>query len=192
MNPDSRQTWEDPKQAAPPAAADISTPKSDPAKPAETHGGPSPLPAKGRIAGIDYGRSRLGIAITDPDRRLASPYENYQRRGARQDAARFRRLVAEEGVTLFVVGLPVHLDGHESQQSHEARKFGAWLASVTGVPVEFFDERFTTVEAEQHLLQAGLTRKRRKARRDMLAAQIMLAAFLESRQHPRSCETPME
>lgn len=146
----------------------------------------------GRIAGIDYGRTRLGIAITDPQRRLASPYENYLRRTKEQDAARFRRLVAEEGVTLFVVGLPVHLDGRESLQSIEARKFGAWLAEVTGVPVEFFDERFTTVEAESHLLAAGLTRKRRKARRDMLAAQIMLATFLESASRKHTAPAPLD
>lgn len=155
-------------------------------------GVPPPLLPPGRIAGIDYGRTRLGIAISDPQRRLASPYENYARRGPRQDAARFRRLVAEEGVTLFVVGLPLHLDGRESQQSLEARRFGAWLAEVTGVPVEFFDERFTTVEAEGHLLAAGLTRKRRKARRDMLAAQIMLAAFLESSGRRRAAPTPLD
>lgn len=155
-------------------------------------GAVSPAAVPGRIAGIDYGRTRLGIAITDPERRLASPYENYQRRGQRQDAARFRRLVSEEGVTLFVVGLPVHLDGRQSQQSQEARRFGAWLAGVTGVPVEFFDERFTTVEAEQHLRQAGLTHKRRKARRDMLAAQIMLAAFLESCNPRRAADAPLD
>ncbi len=100
--------------------------------------------------------------------------------------------MAEEGVTLFVVGLPVHLDGRESPQSIEARQFGAWLAKVTGVPVEFFDERFTTVEAEGHLLAAGLTRKRRKARRDMLAAQIMLAAFLECSHRRAAGPAPLD
>jgi len=135
----------------------------------------------GRVAGIDYGTVRVGIALSDPGRTIASPYENYTRRGSEQDAARFRRLVEEESVTLFVVGLPVHLDGGESQKSLEARAFGRWLGEVTGVPVEFFDERFTTSEAEQSLLSADLSRKKRKKRRDMLAAQIMLAAYLESR-----------
>jgi putative Holliday junction resolvase len=134
----------------------------------------------GRVAGIDYGTVRIGIAISDPERRLASPHENYVRRGPRQDAEHFRRLVHEEQVKLFVVGLPIHLDGRESPKSHEAREFGVWLAQSTGVPVEFFDERFTSVEAETVLLEAGLSRKRRKKRRDMLAAQIMLSAFLES------------
>ncbi len=136
--------------------------------------------ARGRVAGIDYGDVRIGIAITDADRTIASPLENYTRRGPEQDAQRFRRLVAEEGVVLFVVGLPIHLDGRESPKSQEARQFGKWLGEVTGVPVEFFDERFTSHEAEQALLAADMTRKRRKRRIDMLAAQIMLSAYLET------------
>lgn len=135
----------------------------------------------GRVAGIDFGTVRIGIALSDPGRSIASPYENYTRRNAQLDAQRFSRLVAEEDVTLLVVGLPLHLDGAESQKSIEARQFGQWLARVTGVPVEFFDERFTSVEAEQLLLEAQMTSKRRKRRTDMLAAQIMLSAYLESR-----------
>ncbi|MBX7167203.1 MAG: Holliday junction resolvase RuvX [Pirellulales bacterium] len=134
----------------------------------------------GRVAGIDYGTVRIGIALSDSQRRIASPYENYQRRTPQLDARRFQRLVAEERVRLFVVGLPVHLDGRESQKSHEARQFGAWLHQATGVEVCYFDERFTSAEAEAALQAAELTKKRRKARLDMLAAQIMLAAFLES------------
>lgn len=98
------------------------------------------------------------------------------------------RLAEEEGITLFVVGLPVHLDGRESQKSLEAREFGRWLAEATGVPVEFFDERFTTSEAEQFLLGAEMTSKRRKKRLDMVAAQILLAAYLES--SGRGCDEP--
>jgi len=140
----------------------------------------SPSVPPGRVAGIDFGTVRVGIALSDPRRTIASPYENYTRRGPQQDARRFCRLVAEEGVTLFVVGLPVHLDGRESEKSAEARRFGQWLAEVTGVEVVYFDERFTTSQAEQALLEAGMTRKRRKRRRDMLSAQIMLSAYLES------------
>jgi len=142
-----------------------------------------PPSSPGRVAGIDYGTVRLGIALSDPGRTLASPYENYTRRGPKQDAQRLARLVAEEDVVLFVVGLPVHLDGRESEKSAEARAFGRWLTEATGVPVTFFDERFTTAEAEQALLGAELTRRRRKARRDMLAAQILLSAYLESGGH---------
>ena len=141
----------------------------------------SSLPSTpGRVAGVDFGTVRIGIAISNPERSIASPLENYTRGSPEQDARRFRRLVAEEGVELFVVGLPIHLDGDESPKSQEARQFGQWLTETTGVPVEFFDERFTSVEAEQMLLAADLTRKRRKKRMDMLAAQIMLSAYLES------------
>jgi len=135
--------------------------------------------ASGRVAGIDYGTVRIGIALSNPERTIASPLENYTRRGEERDAERFRRLATEEGITLFVVGLPLHLDGGESEKSREARQFGAWLAETTGVPVEYFDERYTSQEAEQCLLAADMTRKRRKKRLDMLAAQIMLAAYLE-------------
>ena len=111
----------------------------------------------GRVAGIDYGTVRIGIALSDPRRTIASPVENYTRRGPEQDARRFRELAAEERVALFVVGLPVHLDGRESEQSTGARQFGQWLADVTGVRVEFFDERFSTLQAEQYLLEADMT-----------------------------------
>lgn len=138
------------------------------------------MESPGRIAGIDYGTVRIGIAITDPRRTLASPLENYQRRDLRQDAERFRRLVAEESIRLFVVGLPVHLDGQESAKSFEARQFGQWLTEVTGVGVEFFDERFSTAEAHAILSDGQLRGRRRKQRLDMLAAQVMLAAYLET------------
>ena len=134
----------------------------------------------GRVAGIDYGTVRIGVAISDADRTIASPLEIYVRRNAALDAQWFRGLVADQGVTMFVVGLPIHGDGRESQKSGEARRFGQWLGETTGVPVAFFDERYTSVEAEQFLRGAQLTNKRRKSRIDMVAAQIILAAYLES------------
>ena len=124
---------------------------------------------------------RIGIAISNPERTIASPLENYTRRGPEQDAQRFRRLVAEEGVVLFVVGLPIHLDGGESREIARSPAVRPMAGETTGVPVEFFDERFTSHEAEQFLLAADMTRKRRKKRMDMLAAQIMLSAYLEGR-----------
>lgn len=133
-----------------------------------------------RIAGIDYGTVRIGVAIGDMEVRMASPYENYNRRNEQLDGQYFKQLAVEEGIELFVVGLPVHLNGNESQKSIEARDFGTWLKQLTDVPVEFFDERFTSVEAEQILSAANLTKKQRKARLDQLAAQIMLTAYMES------------
>jgi putative Holliday junction resolvase len=138
------------------------------------------FPRQGRLAGIDYGTVRIGVALCDPDQRLASPAENYTRRSPADDARWFQRLVQEERVVGLVVGLPVHTSGQESHKSIEAQEFGRWLGELTGLPVCFFDERYTSAHAEALLLEAGLTSKRRKERLDKLAAQIMLAAFLES------------
>lgn len=138
------------------------------------------LPRQGRLAAIDYGTVRIGVAVSDPDQKLASPLENYTRRGEAQDAAWLKSLAASERIVGFVVGLPVHTSGHESQKSHEARQFGKWLGELTGLPVQFFDERYTSAHAEALLLEAGFTTKRRKERLDKLAAQILLAAYLES------------
>jgi putative holliday junction resolvase len=133
-----------------------------------------------RIAGIDYGTVRIGIAMADTSIGIASPYENYSRRSLELDGKHFKALATQENIERFVVGLPVHLDGHESQKSTEARAFGRWLQETTGVTVDFFDERFTTAEADELLGAVKFTKKQRQARRDQLAAQIMLAAYLES------------
>src|SRR5262249_8524125 len=102
------------------------------------------------------------------------------RRDRNQDARYLQQVVADEEIGGFVVGLPVHTDGREGQKAGEARAFGRWLGEVTGLPVAFWDERFTTVEAEEVLWTAGLTQKRRKARRDQVAAQILLQAYLDA------------
>jgi putative Holliday junction resolvase len=133
-----------------------------------------------RIAGIDYGTVRIGVAVADTEVGIASPAANYTRRSETLDAQYFVRFSNDERIGRFVVGLPVHLHGGESQKSSEARSFGKWLGEVTGVPVEYFDERFTTSEADELLNAAKLTKKQRQARRDQLAAQIMLTAYLES------------
>jgi putative Holliday junction resolvase len=129
---------------------------------------------------VDYGSVRVGLAVSDADRRIASPLTTYQRRGREQDERYFRALVEEEAVGQILVGLPVHLSGQEGQKAVEARAFGKRLAEATGLPVVFWDERFTTVEAEGFLLAAGLTSKRRKARRDRVAAQILLQSYLDA------------
>ncbi|HEV3256426.1 MAG TPA: Holliday junction resolvase RuvX [Gemmataceae bacterium] len=133
-----------------------------------------------RLLGVDYGTVRIGLAVSDPDRTIASPMTTYSRRGRARDAAYFRQTVEREGIGQIVVGLPVHLDGREGQKAQEARAFGNWLVDVTGLPVVFWDERFSSVEAEGFLLAAGLTSKRRKGRRDRVAAQILLQSYMDA------------
>jgi putative Holliday junction resolvase len=130
--------------------------------------------------GVDYGAVRVGLAVSDPDRKLAFPLEVRERRDRDADAAFFRALVEREEIGALVVGLPVHLDGRESRESGQARAYGAWLAEVTGLAVTFYDERFTTVQAESALWEAGLTHKRRRQRRDKVAAQMLLQAYLDA------------
>ncbi len=138
------------------------------------------MTARTRLLGVDYGHVRVGLAISDPDRKIAFPLATYKRQKRDHDAEYFRKMVADEEVAQLVVGLPIHLSGREGQKATEARAFGAWLAEVTGLPIVFCDERFTSVEAESHLWNAGLTHKRRKERRDRVAAQIMLQAYLDA------------
>ena len=133
-----------------------------------------------RLLGIDHGKRRVGLAVCDAGRLIASPLETYERKGTEADAAYFRALVEREEVGGLVLGLPVRADGSEGDQAAEVRAFGDWLGSVTGLPVAYQDERFTTKFAESALWQAGLTHKRRREKRDRVAAQGILQAYLEA------------
>jgi putative holliday junction resolvase len=135
----------------------------------------------GRLLGVDFGTVRVGLAVSDADRIIASPITTLERRGKDADAKFFRTLIAAENIAGLVVGLPVHLNGREGDKAAEARQFGAWLAEISGLPVTFADERFTTVEAENALWNAGLTHRQRKERRDRVAAQIMLQAYIDAK-----------
>jgi putative holliday junction resolvase len=133
-----------------------------------------------RILGVDFGLRRIGIALSDPTRSIAFPVEVYEPRGPEPDSRYYRELVRENEIDRIIVGLPLHSSGRESELASRARRFGEWLATVTDRPVVFFDERYSSVEAEQSLLAAGLSKKKRQARRDKLAAQIMLQGYLDA------------
>jgi putative Holliday junction resolvase len=139
------------------------------------------VPREGRLLGLDYGTQRVGIALSTPEQNLASPLENYTRFNPDADAAFLRELVNEYRIVGLVVGLPVHMSGDEGQKAGEAREYGKWAAAATGLPVTWWDERYTTLLAEEALISAGLSKKKRKQRLDKLAAQIMLQAFLDRR-----------
>ncbi len=133
-----------------------------------------------RILGLDFGTKRIGAALSDPRGLIATPLEVYERRSATLDLAHYRKLLAEEGIERIVIGLPVHTSGRESEIATLARSFGAWLGQATGIAVIFYDERYTSQEADEALRSTGLNAKARKSRRDMLAAQILLQAFLDA------------
>jgi len=141
---------------------------------------------RGRVAAVDYGRKRMGIAICDVERIIASPWPMRQPTGDEPaEAAFFRRLVAEESIVGFVVGLPVHADGSDSQMSLEVERFAVWLGETTARPVAFQDERYTSVEAAGMLAGLGLSRGKKKARADSVAAHIILTSWMEAHLSPR-------
>jgi putative Holliday junction resolvase len=138
------------------------------------------FPLNGRIAGVDFGSVRIGISICDPDWILASPLMVHPAADWKDDGDYFRELAQREHIVGFVVGLPIHCDGGESEKSVEAREFARWLAEETDLPVRLFDERFTTVDAKNRMMAGRFTRGKEKKRIDAVAALVLLESFLEA------------
>jgi putative Holliday junction resolvase len=111
---------------------------------------------------------------------IATPLEVYERRDPTQDARHYTQLVREQEIDRIVVGLPVHTSGREGELASKSRSWGGWLGSVTGLPVVYVDERYTSVEADNLMIESGLKRKKRKELRDKLAAQILLQGYLDA------------
>jgi putative holliday junction resolvase len=128
-----------------------------------------------RVLALDYGAARCGVAVSDPTGTLATPLEAVLRPGTKKGLQRLREVVGETGAERVVVGLPVSLRGGDSAQTREARQFADRLTAVLDVPVELYDERFTTSLAAQ----AGGT-----ASLDSRAAAILLDEWLRVRRPP--------
>jgi putative Holliday junction resolvase len=134
-----------------------------------------------RVLGIDYGRVRLGLALSDDDGVLASPLPARRRARLDQDLDSLADLVTERQVGQVVVGLPKNMNGSLGEMALEAATFARALEERLVVPVISFDERLTTREAERVLVEADLSRARRRTLRDSLAAVLILQAYLEAR-----------
>jgi putative Holliday junction resolvase len=132
----------------------------------------------GRIVALDHGRRRIGVAVSDEGRRLATPLTVIEERDPARALAAVLDLIAREAPTLVLVGLPLNMDGGEGSQAREAREFARAVERRCEVSVELWDERLTTFEAESLMAEAGLGRKQRKARRDAVAAQRLLDSYL--------------
>lgn len=135
-----------------------------------------------RVVGIDLGTRRIGVAVSDSDGRLATPYEVVER--ARDPAAHRRRLAAlveEVGAERVVVGLPLAMDGSIGAAARSALEEAERLQEVLEVPVEAFDERLTTVTADRSLMQNKMKAGARRRVVDKVAAAVMLQAWLDSR-----------
>jgi putative Holliday junction resolvase len=139
------------------------------------------LPARGRLLGIDPGTRRIGVAVSDEDRTLATPIEVVPRTGNGTDHRRRIAAIAGEWEAVgLVVGLPRHLDGREGTSAVFARAEGEALGDTTGLPVAFYDERLTSVMAERSLTASGVPASKQRGKVDMLAAAVLLQAFLDA------------
>jgi putative Holliday junction resolvase len=138
------------------------------------------LPRTGRLLGVDYGRVRVGLAISDDAQSIALPLDTLQRRTESLDAQYVRDLLDDYQPVGIVVGLPVHMSGEEGEQAAAARAFGSWLAGVSGLPVVYWDERFTSAAADVSLQALEFSKERRRQLRDRLAAQALLQGYLDA------------
>ena len=147
--------------------------------------GPLSTPT-GRLLAVDYGRRRIGIAVSDPTRTIASPHSAIENGGEpRQPPEQLLELVLEAGPVAIVVGIPIQMDGSEGEMAAEAREFGRRLGEASGVPVVGWDERLTSALAERALRKAPAGRRRdRKKLLDTMAATLLLRTFLERAGRP--------
>ncbi len=137
----------------------------------------------GRILGIDYGSKRVGVAMSDPLRILASGVGTWENDGSLLQ--RLADLVAREGIALVVVGMPYAPDGGKGTKAREVEEFIAALQSAVAPPVTTWDESYTSVRAHRAFIDAGMKRKQRgeKRRVDEMAARLLLQEFLENQRH---------
>jgi putative Holliday junction resolvase len=132
-----------------------------------------------RFLGIDFGERRIGLAISDPDGRLALPLTTLERRNDRSALRQIAEIARQEGIERLVLGEPVDLHGRRGPTAERSRRFGGRLAEMTGLPVEWVDEALTSVEATHRLRQAGVDTRREPGRIDAIAAQILLQDALD-------------
>lgn len=132
---------------------------------------------------LDYGRSRIGVAVSDPTRTIASPHSTISNSGEpTEPPAALLALMEELEVTTVVLGIPLQMDGTAGEMALEAREFGRRLEEATGLPIVEWDERLTTAGAERTLRESAAPRRKRrdKASVDRLAAAMLLRAYLAS------------
>ena len=134
----------------------------------------------GRILALDLGKRRIGLAVSDELGITAQGLETLQRTNIREDLATLAKLAANRNVSLILMGHPLHMSGDESRQAYYTRDFARRLEEVTGLPTKFWDERWTSVQAERVLKQSGISIEKRARAVDRLAAVILLESYLDS------------
>jgi len=130
---------------------------------------------------LDIGEKRVGVAISDPDERVASPVVVLPALEVRENAKSFQRVVEDWEPELLVCGLPMTLSGEEGPQAQRVREFAAAVSAATQLPVEFADERLSSSQAKRSLREKGLSEKAMRGKVDMIAASLFLQMWLDAR-----------
>ena len=137
------------------------------------------LPPRGALIGLDLGTKTIGVAASDPDRKLATAVETIARKTFSADAKRLLALAAERNAVGFVLGLPLNMDGSEGPRAQSTRAFARNLGKLTELPIALWDERLSTVAVERDLIAADVSRKKRAAVIDQHAAAFILQGALD-------------
>ena len=131
-----------------------------------------------RILALDIGDVRIGVAISDPLGISTNGIETYLSKGKERDVLYFTEMAKSRGCDKILLGLPLNMDGTEGDRAEKVRDFGEALQAASGIEVLYEDERLTTVEAEEMLIEAGLSRQERRKVIDKVAAEIILRCYL--------------
>ncbi|HEY2185137.1 MAG TPA: Holliday junction resolvase RuvX [Xanthobacteraceae bacterium] len=137
------------------------------------------LPPRGALLGLDLGSKTIGVATSDPARRIATAVETIRRKHFGMDAARLLALAGERKAVGFVLGLPINMDGSEGPRAQSTRAFARNLARMTELPIALWDERLSTAAAERQLIAADVSRSRRAKAIDQHAAMFILQGALD-------------
>ena len=146
----------------------------------------------GRILALDLGKKRIGLAVSDPLGITAQGLDTLHRTRIRDDLDALAALAAHYEVRLFLMGLPRHMSGRDSRQAVYTREFAERLGEHTGIPIEYWDERWTSVQAERVLKESGISIEKRARAVDRLAAVILLESYLDSLPRTTATETESE
>lgn len=133
-----------------------------------------------KVMALDYGDVRIGIALSDVTRFLATGYENYTRKSLEEDCSHIASIAKENNVKVIVLGLPLNMDGSSGVRVEKTYEFAHTLLGYTDAKIEYLDERLTSVSAEKILISADVSRKKRKQVLDKLSATIILQDYLDA------------
>lgn len=135
----------------------------------------------GRILSIDYGTKRIGLALSDPTKTIASPFKAIQTgKNHEQTIVNLLKEISLQEIETILIGLPLHLSSHASELSELVRQFAAALEEKTGLPIVLWDERLTSRQVERILIEGNVRRKKRIAHVDTMSAALILQNYLDS------------